>query len=266
MTSQLPRIFRLFTTQLLHVVVLPVFYFIVMLIYRPFEITGLLGQEWFGVHITILTCIILVSVIITRLVYYFLPLRLNYTLYAVWCIGEVIFSSFFAALYIWLVLGKSMPYFDALTTCLKHVFLIELYPYIILALSCRVYEYHMKSLLPEESVSARMRFYDDKHNLKLVVTSDSVLYIAAEENYVNIFYAESGKQHNFVLRSSMKAIEEICQEHGLIRCHRSFYVNPKHIKVLRKDTSGVVFAELDAADVRHIPVTKRYYDSLSELL
>ena len=38
------------------------------------------------------------------------------------------------------------------------------------------------------------------------------------------------------------------------------------VKVLRKDHEGGVFAELDASDVRHIPVTKRYYDSLSALL
>jgi len=28
----------------------------------------------------------------------------------------------------------------------------------------------------------------------------------------------------------------------------------------------VVYAELDANDVRHIPVTKRYYDRLAEML
>ena len=63
----------------------------------------------------------------------------------------------------------------------------------------------------------------------------------------------------------MKAIDELCQDHGLLRCHRSFYVNPVHVKVLRKDREGVIFAELDA-DTRHIPVTKRYYDRLAELL
>ena len=64
----------------------------------------------------------------------------------------------------------------------------------------------------------------------------------------------------------MKALEELCQENGLVRCHRSFYVNPSHIKVLRKDKEGIVYAELDAKDVMHIPVTKRYYDHLSEML
>ena len=31
-------------------------------------------------------------------------------------------------------------------------------------------------------------------------------------------------------------------------------------------SDGIVYAELDASDIMHIPVTKRYYDRLSEML
>ena len=64
----------------------------------------------------------------------------------------------------------------------------------------------------------------------------------------------------------MKAIDELCQDNGLLRCPRSYYINPSHVKVLRKDKEGVVYAELDEKDVMHIPVTKKYYDRLSDLL
>ena len=64
----------------------------------------------------------------------------------------------------------------------------------------------------------------------------------------------------------MKALDELCQDNGMVRCHRSYYVNPSHIKVLRKEKEGVIYAELDAQEVIHIPVTKRYYDRLSEML
>jgi DNA-binding LytR/AlgR family response regulator len=111
-----------------------------------------------------------------------------------------------------------------------------------------------------------MRFYDNQHNLKIVLTAPVALYIAAEENYVNIFYVENGRVREYSLRSSMKALDELCQDNGLIRCHRSFYINPVHVKVLRKDKDGIMYAELDANDVRHIPVSKKYYDRLSEML
>ena len=264
--SQVSKIFRRFVPQLLHMIVLPVFFFAFMLIYRPFNSVAFIGGEWFGVHLTISSCIVLLSVIMIRMLYYYLPLKINYSLYILWCIGEIIFMSFFVALYLWLVLHKPLPYFEVFATSFQYLSLTLVIPYIVLGLSCRLYEYHNQPDDNSASSLQRMRFYDDRHNLKIVLTPEAILYITAEENYVDIFYTENGKVRNYVLRSSMKALEELCQDHGLIRCHRSYYVNPAHVKVLRKDKEGIVYAELDAKDVMHIPVTKRYYDRLSEML
>ena len=64
----------------------------------------------------------------------------------------------------------------------------------------------------------------------------------------------------------MRSVDELCLSNGLIRCHRSYYVNPSHIKVLRKEKEGVVVAELDMHDVRDIPVSKKFYTQLAEML
>ena len=159
-----------------------------------------------------------------------------------------------------------MPYFDVLAHSFRFIILSLIFPYVILALALRIAEYHRVDQLPAEDDKQRMRFYDEKHNLKLVVSSEALLYISAEENYVNIYYIESGRVKNFVLRNTMKSLEELCGDNRIIRCHRSYYVNPLHVKILRKDSSGVVFAELDSDDSRKIPVTKKYYGMLSELL
>lgn len=264
--SQIPRIFRRFVPQLLHVIVLPIFFFTFMIVYRPFNIMDFLGKEWFGVHIAIMTSIVLVCMLVTRLLYYYVPMRLNYTLYIFWEVAESVFTSFFVALYLWLVLRKPMPYFEVLMLSIMYVFMTLLIPYSIMALSMRVVEYGRRNNSDDDDTQHRMRFYDDKHNLKLVVQSDTLLYIEADINYVNIHYTDNGRVRSFILRSSMKALDELCQEHGLVRCHRSFYINPPRVKVLRKDKEGVIYAELDANDARHIPVTKRYYERLSEML
>ena len=263
---EISKIYRRFIPQLLHMLILPLFFFAFMLIYRPFDAPDLIGREWYGVHLTIISCIILVSTVLTRLLYYLLPLKINYTLYVLWCFAEMIFISFFAALYLWLVLKKPDQYFNILAQVTEISIFTLVIPYSILALSLRIYDYH-KSEDNKLDVSVhRLRFYDDKHNLKIVLTADSILYIAAEENYVNINYIDNEKVRNYVLRSSMKSIGELCQENGLMRCHRSFYINPSHVKVLRKDKEGFVLAELDASGVRNIPVSKRYYEKLSDLL
>lgn len=259
-------LFRKFIPQLLHMIVLPIFFFLFLLIYRPFDASSFLGNEWFAVHLTIMSCIILLCIILMRLLFYFLPIRLNLAIYILWCLSEVIFMSLFIALYMWLAIHRELPYFEVVATSFEYLIMSLVFPYSILALSLRIYEYNDKLNNPDDTSVQRMRFYDDRHNLKFVITPDSLLYIAAEENYINIFYTESGKEKSYALRSSMKAVEELCLDNGMVRCHRSFYVNPRHIEVLRKDKEGVMYAELDAKESRHVPVSKTYYRILSEKL
>jgi DNA-binding LytR/AlgR family response regulator len=64
----------------------------------------------------------------------------------------------------------------------------------------------------------------------------------------------------------MAALEEISEHYSFVRCHRSFYVNPAHVTVLRKETGSQVYAELDVEGMPSIPVSKRYYDALANLL
>lgn len=262
--TQVPRLFRRFMPQLIHMIVLPLFFFAFILTYRPFGLTAFFGSVWFGVNVTVLTSIIFVCLAVARLLYYFLPLRLNYTLYVVWCFGEVIFITIFCALYLWMMQNHAGSYFDYLSRCFEFILFTLAIPYVIVALSIRIYDFNNLKL--DSDNAARMRFYDVNHNLKLVVTADTLLYIGAEENYINIFYTDGDKVKSYVLRSSMRSVDDLCVSNGLVRCHRSFYVNPAHIRVLRKEKEGVVVAELDVDDVRDIPVSKKFYDNLAEML
>ncbi len=258
--------FRKFVPQLLHTLVIPIFFFAFMLIYRPHGAYEFLGHEWFAVHLTILSCIIFLSEVIARLAYYFLALKINYTLYSFWCLAEILFMAFFVALYLWLALHDEMHYFEVVSTSFKYLFLVLLFPYTTLALSLRLNEYHKAEHNPDDQSVNRIRFYDDKHNLKIVLTSESILYIAAEQNYVTILYSDGGKEREYTLRNSMKAIDEVCQDNGLIRCHRSYYINPSFVKVLRKDKEGIIYAEMESTNGVRIPVSKKYYEHLADLL
>jgi DNA-binding LytR/AlgR family response regulator len=155
-------------------------------------------------------------------------------------------------------------YFEYLSRCFEFLLFSLAIPYSILALSIRIYDYSNMKLEPE--TNTRMRFYDLNRNLKFVVTADAILYIGAEENYINIYYTDNGKVKCYVLRSSMRAVDDLCLSNGLVRCHRSFYVNPSHVSVLRKDKEGFVSAELDMDDGRDIPVSKKFYNNLAEML
>ena len=60
----------------------------------------------------------------------------------------------------------------------------------------------------------------------------------------------------------MKSIEDICTGNGILRCHRSYFVNPAHIKALRKDKENIIVAEMDTNDNTLIPISKTYYDDI----
>ena len=70
---------------------------------------------------------------------------------------------------------------------------------------------------------------------------------------------------DYALRNSMKAVESLVEGKGLVRCHRSYMLNPLHVKALSKGKEGVIEAEMDAG-CPPVPVSKRYYDNLSSLL
>ncbi|MBQ9138921.1 MAG: LytTR family transcriptional regulator [Alistipes sp.] len=261
---QLPRIFQTKSAQLIHVVSMPLTFFAFMVIYRPFHIEEHLsiGQFPFGVHLTLLSCIIFGTTALLRTIYYLIRRRVDKLSYFFWAIFEMVVAAFFVALYAWLIDRCAEPYFLVLSRALAWVLPVLIYPYVIITLALFLVEQYRHNRI-EEKQESKIRFYDERKNLKLVVEASSILYIAAEENYINISYLDGQSLNSYLLRRSMKSVESLCAEYGLLRCHRSYYINPAHIKALRKERDGAIVAEIEGVE-REIPVTKRYYDTISE--
>lgn len=264
--SELPSNFRRVASQAIHIVALPLSFFAFVLIYRPFNVAEAmtLGRLSFGVNLTLISCVIFGSMAIMRGLFYLVRRRIDSLTYFFWCIGEMVVAVFFVALYAWLMERTVEPYFLVVSRACGWVFPVLIFPYVIITLSLFLAAQTRYRNQPSEE--QRIRFYDERHTLKLVVAAQSVLFIEAEENYINIYYTDEDRVRNYLVRRSMKSIEEICATHGLLRCHRSFYVNPSRVKVLRKDREGAIMAELDTPQTPEIPVTKRYYDALSAAL
>ena len=105
-----------------------------------------------------------------------------------------------------------------------------------------------------------------RHRLKMSIDPAAVLYVSAEQNYVAVHYLDNDTPREFMLRASMKSIAGNPSCRFLVRCHRSYFVNPARIRLLSRNKLGVITAELVCRDVPPIPVSKQYYDQLSELL
>lgn len=266
----LPKVYFKWSTAALHTLVMPMFFLAFSIVYQPFNMFELLdmGRGLYTLNISILFAIIFVIMTITRSILRIFSKEKNFTWahYLCWCIGEGLVIALFASLYLSLISGGLYTFFNVL---FKHVllksYLILIYPYLILTLSYAIGAERQAAKERDQVDETLIRFYDIYKKPKLLIAVSSILYIKADENYVNIVYMDGGRISKYSLRASMTSIEENCVKHGLVRCQRSYFVNPKHVAVLRKD-GGSVFADLDADGAPSIPVSKRYYDKLSNLL
>ena len=111
-----------------------------------------------------------------------------------------------------------------------------------------------------------IRFYDEYKKLRLVIAHEAVMFIKSEDNYVQIHYLDKNKTQKFILRSSMRALEEDLSKKGLVRCHRSYFINPAYIKIVHRDASGLIVAELNQDGFDSIPISRKYQDAITKLL
>jgi len=256
---------------LAHVLGIPAFLLFFVLIYSPEWIVRMLdmgaGRHTF--NLLMVMCIVLGVLCASRIPVTCVRKYLNnftWLRYILWCLAEIVAMSAFVALYLNLSAhlwnpGGGELYFTTLGWSAALVGSVVLYPYLLLNFLFAVLD------KPEQlSEDELVRLHDNMQQLKLVVASSAILYIEASTNYVIIKYTEGERVKDYQLRNSMKALEPLLLKHGIIRCQRSFFVNPRHVTALRKDKEGLIIAELDKQDTRSIPVSPNYYDNLSKLL
>ncbi|MCQ2146547.1 MAG: LytTR family transcriptional regulator [Bacteroidales bacterium] len=252
-----------------------------ILLYKPAGIIHFfdMGKGALSFNVSITTCIIFGVLILTRIAFFTLRrvMKLNWDLYVTWCVGELFLCSAFLSLYFVLRYRGTIPYFDVLGVCMAIVFSTIIYPFAVLTMGLALNKSGMRAAAEQDDL---IRFQDENKRVKLVIATSAVLFISARENYVQIYYMDGERIKDYVLRTSMKGIEELITKHGLVRSHRSYFVNPTHIEVLRKDREGQTVALLDvpayAAGTStgintsegsvSIPVSKRYADALTSML
>ena len=258
------------SANILFFTVVPLFYFLFTLLYKPFEITEFLaaGKGYFTVNLVFTTLILLGVIALSRMLLYLLRhvIDLNWTLYIIWCLGEVVVTGLFWSILLGIEWAPAMPYFSVMSTGIVYLAAITVFPYALLTMAIQLQVLGNAKQTPPVDEKTLVRFHDDQKRLKFIISSPAILYIEAEDNYVHIVHLDNGRVKDFTLRSSMRALEEALAKHGLVRCHRSFFVNPNHVDLVRKDINGYALAQLDRDGLDPVPVSRKYYESLSSLL
>jgi DNA-binding LytR/AlgR family response regulator len=175
----------------------------------------------------------------------------------------------FYALFQKLFLDDHRNFSDLVKLSAQNTSLVLLLPYSVLWLyfSWKDKKEQIERLADVQSFSANPRdmipFYDDKGILKFSIKKENLLYLESAENYINICYLNKGKVSKYLLRDTLKKIEENFSGTEIVRCHRSYMVNFDKVKVIRKDKDGLKL-ELDNPSVIDLPVSKTYVNSVMQ--
>ena len=242
-------------------------------IYSPFG-----ADKWFNLtklqFLTYSSLVILIGVlvvVISRIIMYYVCRRhiINILQYLVWIAGEIMLMALFYTLFGKFVLKDFRLFSDLVKLSASNTALVLLLPYSVmwLYLSWNDKKEQIERMADLQTFSLNTRdmipFYDEKSILKFSVKKESLLYLESTENYISICYLNKGKVSKYLLRDTMKKMEENFAGTEIIRCHRSYMVNFEKVKIIRKEKDGLIL-ELDDPSAIDIPVSKTYVDNVMQ--
>ena len=266
--------------NILFCVTVPVFIMLFEVIYQPlfYGSPDALQEMWkenIGFCLPVSCAIALVLLALSRTILCVTQVRHNITRreWLLWQTTEWVAGSLFIDLFLSLLFH--MGFFALLPRILLTSFALIVVPYVCYWLAIELTDRDIRlrqteKLLEdtrrglERNEAGMIRFADEKGNVKLVVGADRVIYLESAGNYVTICYDDDGKLVRYSLRNTLKAMDNLAGVNGLVRCHRSFFVNLTHVRTLRRTSQGI-FAEMGHSGVDDIPVSKSYASDLIRL-
>ncbi len=250
-----------------------VFALVFINLYSPFG-----SDRWFNVSriefFTYSSLIILTGVlvvVVSRIIMYHVNMRHRLKLlnFLIWIGAEVLSMALFYAMFEKLFLKDVRPFDELVKASSWNTALVLLIPYSVtwLYFSWKDKQEQLLRFSELGSLSANIKdmipFYDDRGVLRFSVKKENLLYLESAENYVSICYLNKGKVSRYLLRETLKKVEESFTGTDVIRCHRSYMVNFEKVKVIRKEKDGLVL-ELDTPSVSDIPVSKTYIGAVMQ--
>ena len=193
----------------------------------------------------------------------------TYIQYAFWVLAEILAMSLFYSLFTKYIPeeGMSRDFLEIFHKSTVNTSLVLLLPYSILWLyfSWRDKNSLLQKMSVEEPSSGVQRknsiaFPDEKGELRITIMLENLLYIDSSDNYVTIHYLNKSKLSHFLIRNTLKWMDEnLTTDSQLVRCHRSYIVNLDKVKVIRKNKGGIIM-ELDIVNTPDIPVSTTFYE------
>lgn len=255
-----------------------VFALVFINIYAPFGVDSWLNvtdfQLFFYSSIVILIGMLVIA--LSRLLMYLLSRNksIRYGEYALWIFGEILSMAFVYALIQRFFLQGQKDFMEVMRNTVRITAFIILLPYAIYWLYLSFKEKY--NLLEKMSIAhpgnventnegknsgtwSMIPFRDEKGILRFSVKHEDLLYLEAADNYVLIHYLDGDKQLKYMIRTTLKRIEQEFPAKNLVRCHRSFMINIDHVRTIRKEKEGLIINFESPVNIT-VPISKTYLD------
>ncbi len=236
-------------------------------VYSPFDAKGWLNLSeldlFFDSSLAILAGMVVIVFSRILMYHYSKNKELSFLYYSLWISVEILSMAIGYTVYVKYVLHDPRIFTELLKTAITNTALVLLLPYTVLWLyfsyreKTKQLEKYSQGMAPKPDVDKMIPFYDDKGKLKFSVVLDDLIYLEASDNYVSIHYTSGNKLSKYMVRNTLKNLEEKLQVHGFLRCHRSYLVNFSKVKILKREKDGV-FLELNSENGLTLPVSKTY--------
>lgn len=251
-----------------------IFALVFIVAYRPFGYDNWYGNignlKLFGGTIAVVL-MGMVVIILSRIYMYFFQKTHEVTLAAyIWFIVSeiILLGAFYTSLEIF-ILDDKRTAFSLFFNAVQNTSLILLIPYTICILFFAWNDIKRKL----EQVVQQFRdpaevfipFKDEKGTLRLTLKSMNILYLESNDNYVNIYYLDNNKKKSYLVRNSLKMLEKNLKEYPIYRCHRSYSVNIKNVKMIIKAKKGYELI-LNTEPEESLPVSKSYEKKILDLI
>lgn len=248
---------------------------IYMNVYQPYSKTA-----WFGLHpsrtlwITLLFYALSAgTLILSKTIMYHWQKRSSFTVREalVWFAAEfvVIAIEYIAMTDIFHMRQQTVTPQLVMNTSLS-VALILAIPYTIMVLwadnrekSEELEAMYLSRRVQNEKTNSLVYLFDNNHSLKLSIDEKDILYIESQDNYVQIHYLLDGTPRHYLLRCRTYDVERQLAGTSLVRCHRSYLVNIRHIHQFTGEHGKTYVIVKEHDSLFRIPVSKTYQKSLT---
>jgi DNA-binding LytR/AlgR family response regulator len=266
LTSRKNTIIQIFFTA--------VFAFVFIITYRPFGYDkwyGNIGNMKLLAGTAVVVLLGMVLIIFTRIGMFFLSKTHEITLAVyIWMIAVeiLLLGGFYTALEVFLLNDGRSP-FILLLNAVQNTSLILLIPYTlsILFFAWKEIKWKLDQVVQQfrDPSEIFIPIKDEKGVLRITLKSVNILYLESNDNYVNVFFLDNEKVKTYLVRNSLKQLEKSLKEYPIYRCHRSYSVNIKNIKMIRKAKKGYELV-INSPKEECLPVSKSYEKKILNLL